>query len=104
MFLFVISKQLARPYSVQKSMFGKTSTELGSKISFKNYAKRTFLSMVLGACVYDGYNDFEVCASIGRFMRSLKIAAIISMDYTWSLYGLKNGAEYEKVNSFNLIS
>lgn len=95
MFLFVISKHLARSYSVQK--FGKTSTMLGSKIGFKNYAKGTFLSMVLGACIYDGSNDFEVCASIGRFMRSLKIAAIISMDYTWNLYGLKNGVEYEKV-------
>lgn len=86
-----------RQYSINKFLV-KNSPEVNSKYGLKRYTKRTFLSIILGACFYDGYNSFEVCASATRFLRSLKIATQISMDYTWNLYGIEDGTQkYDQV-------
>lgn len=69
-----------------------------SKSDLKRYATRTFLGITAGSIVYDGYTEFKICGGIARFLRSLKIAALISVDYSWNLYGLTDGTEiYEKV-------
>lgn len=48
--------------------------------------------------VYDSTNEFEYIGAASRFLRSLKIAAIISADYSWSLFGLDvNTEEYGNV-------
>lgn len=63
--------------------------------------KTTFLGVVVGAVAYDGLNEFEVCGGISRFLRSLRIAAQISLDYSWNLYGVaKEGPEYDQVIDF----
>lgn len=100
MFSTTISRQLSnRSRSFGKYIAVKNSTKTNSKSNLKHYAKGTFLSIIFGACVYDGYNEFKICGSVSRFIRSLKIAATISVDYTWSLYGLENGTEeYKEVS------
>lgn len=56
---------------------------------------------VVGVVAYDGYNEFEVCGGISRFLRSLRIAAQISLDYSWHLYGVaKDSEEFDRVNHF----
>lgn len=76
-----------------------------SVYALKHYAKRTVQSLIFGACVIDGYNEFTICRSISRFMRSLKIAAVVSLDYTWNLYGLENETEkFEQVGQFIIES
>lgn len=73
-------------------------TKTRSTSSFGRYLKKTFLGVVIGAITYDGYNGFEVFGGISRFLRSLKIAALISADYSWNLYGIKDGTdEYNRV-------
>lgn len=48
--------------------------------------------------VYDSTNQFEYIGGASRFLRSLKIAAVISADYSWSLFGVDNSTEeYGKV-------
>lgn len=52
----------------------------------------------LGVALDGGLNEFQQIGAINRFFRSLKIATEISFDYSWHLYGLKNGTdEYNKV-------
>lgn len=72
-------------------------TKARSTSSFGRYLKRTFLGVVIiGAITYD--NGFEVFGGISRFFRSLKIAALISADYSWNLYGIHEGTdEYNRV-------
>lgn len=59
----------------------------------------TAISILAGAVAYDAYNEFEICGGVGRFLRSLKIAALISADYAWSLRGLTEDSDnYCEVN------
>lgn len=55
--------------------------------------RRTAFVALTGTIVYDGFNDFEMCGGFGRFVRSLKIAVVVSADYMYSLYGLKEDSE-----------
>lgn len=60
--------------------------------------KKVLVGVAAGSIAYDGYNEFEVCGGISRFLRSLRIAAQISLDYSWHLYGVsKNDKDYDKV-------
>lgn len=43
--------------------------------------------------VYDSTNEFEYIGGASRFLRSLKIAAVISADYSWSLFRLDDKTE-----------
>lgn len=62
--------------------------------------RRTALVALTGTIVYDGFNDFEMFGGFGRFVRSLKIAVVVSADYMYSLYGLKEDSEeYNEVES-----
>lgn len=61
-------------------------------------AKKVLVGVVAGFIAYDGYNEFEVCGGISRFSRSLWIAAQISLDYSWHLYGVsKSDKDFDKV-------
>lgn len=65
--------------------------------------RRTALAALTGTLIYDGVNDFEMCGGFGRFVRSLKIAVVISADYMYTLYGLNEDTkEYSEVISENL--
>lgn len=61
---------------------------------------RTAVVALTGTLLYDGFNDFEMCGGFGRFVRSLKIAVVVSADYMYSLYGLdEDSKEYNEVKS-----
>lgn len=60
--------------------------------------RRTSLVALAGSIIYDGFNDFEMLGGFSRFMRSMKIAVVVSADYMYSLYGTTEGTkEYEEV-------
>lgn len=66
---------------------------------WKKYAFRTAIGLLVSGIAYDGTNEFEYCGGAGRFLRSLKIAAFISFDYAWNLYGVDEASEeYSKVS------
>lgn len=63
---------------------------------------RYFFGITMATAVaitaYDSANEFEYIGGASRFLRSLKIAAVISADYSWSLFGVDdNTEEYGKV-------
>lgn len=71
-----------------------------SRSLLKTYVKRAFFGVGTGFIAYDVYNDFEVFGGATRFLRSMKIAALISIDYTYNLYGLQDGSDtYEQVKA-----
>lgn len=74
------------------------STTVKSGITLKQYTKGLVFGVTAGSIIYDSFNDFEVTGGLSRFLRSLKIAATISIDYSWNLYGLENGTKlYDQV-------
>lgn len=81
------------------------SAKVKSGITVKRYVKGLLFGAAASSIIYDGFNGFEVAGGFSRFLRSLKIAATISFDYSWNLYGLENGTElYDQVNfNFNLF-
>lgn len=80
------------------------SVNVKSGTTVKGYLKGLLFGTTAGAIIYDGFNEFEVAGGVSRFFRSLKIAATISLDYSWSLYGLQNGTElYDSVSSVSLL-
>lgn len=69
-----------------------------STIPLRKFLRWTVFGATIGGLSYDAYNDFEVGGGLTRFLRSLKIAALISIDYSWNLYGLRDGSDiYEQV-------
>lgn len=69
-----------------------------SSFTLKRCTKGFLFGVTAGSIIYDGFNDFEVAGGLSRFLRSLSIAATISFDYTWNLYGLESGTElYDQV-------
>lgn len=61
---------------------------------------RTGIALTAAALAHDSLNEFQYSGGATRFLRSLKIAAQISFDYSWNLYGVDEKAEeYEKVSS-----
>lgn len=76
----------------------ESSTSNQSSFTLKRYTKGLLFGATAGSIIYDGFNDFEVAGGLSRFLRSLRIAATISFDYTWNLYGLESGTElYDQV-------
>lgn len=86
---------IVRNYSVSNA-----STNSNSSFTLKRYIKGTLFGITAGAIIYDGFNEFEVYGGVSRFLRSLKIAALISIDYTWNLYGLEESTNiYDQVSN-----
>ncbi|XP_059620229.1 uncharacterized aarF domain-containing protein kinase 5 [Phlebotomus argentipes] len=58
---------------------------------------KVFVGLLASGLAYDGVvNEFGVTGAATRFMRSLRIAATISLDYTLSLWGQQEGTpEYD---------
>lgn len=87
-----------------KSSNSSASSQSG--VTLKRYTRGLLFGAAAGSIIYDGFNDFEVAGGLSRFLRSLKIAATISLDYSWNLHGLENGTElydqvrYASKNSF----
>lgn len=75
----------------------------------RNYKKSLVFSSLLGSLAFYDYfaQDAEYLGAALRFMRSLKIAAQISVDYNIGLYGLdEDSEEYDKVrlrDSYTII-
>lgn len=89
------SRKIFRQFPVRPNS-NLTKTRFNS--SFGHFIKRTLFGITAGAIAYDGYNEFQVYGGITRFMRSLKVAALISIDYSWHLSGLTDKhEEYERV-------
>lgn len=91
-----------RSFQANKQNLQVTSTSINAShaTSWKRIFFRTSLAVIGGGVVYDGFNEFEHIGGATRFLRSLKIAAQISFDYSWNLYGITNESkEYDKVNS-----
>lgn len=66
---------------------------------WRRHVFRTGLGLLAAGIAYDGSNEFQYCGGAGRFLRSLKIAAWISFDYGWNLYGVDEASEeYTKVS------
>lgn len=83
-----------------KATFRPASTAVTRK-SILNYKKSLVLFGGVGSLMCFDYfvNDAEYLGATLRFMRSLKIAAEISVDYNIGLYGLVDDTEeYNKVN------
>lgn len=96
----IIARQLSRKnnFSVCTARYQYQSTKAISTGYFGRYLNRTLFGVIVGAFTYDGYNEFEVYGGISRFLRSLKIAALISIDYSWNLRGINEGTdEYNRV-------
>lgn len=80
------------------------SNHIKTNIPMKIYTKEAIFGVIIGSIVYDGFNEFEIYGGVFRFLRSLKIAALISIDYLWSLNGLVDGTQiYEQVRYIFLI-
>ena len=60
---------------------------------------------LIGTVIYDGIvKDFEKTGGIQRFLRCLKIAVIISADYSWNLHNLdEDSEEYDTVSHLTLF-
>lgn len=70
----------------------------------KKFLTRTLFGVVVGGVAYDGFNEFKVYGGGVRFLRSLGIAALISFDYSWNLYGIAEDTDqYERVSD-NVIA
>lgn len=93
MFSRVFLKPLCRHYNTVNH-----PTKNNPEHTLKIFVTRSLLGVTAGAIAYDGFNEFPVFGGIIRFIRSLKIAAVISVDYSVNLYGLESGTtEYEQV-------
>lgn len=76
----------------------KTRAQPGLLTLVRPICTYTSIGIIAGGLIYDGYYEFQVIGAIGRFLRSLKIAALISLDYSWNLRGLReNTEEYDRV-------
>lgn len=83
----------------------KSTKSNPTSVMMKRFINRTLFGITVGAIAYDGYNEFEVYGGVSRFLRSLKIAAQISFDYSWNLYGISEHTEnYNKVTFLTCIS
>lgn len=83
---------------VRNFVTGRNLNKTKSRPNLKFYVKGTSVGIAAGAIIYDGINEFRIYGGATRFLRSLKIAALISIDYSWHLYGLTEGnEEYEQV-------
>lgn len=91
------------PIKSSCATFTTLSKQIKTTNSLKKYSRNAILGSLIGGFAYDAYNDFELYGGASRFLRSLKIAAHITIDYTWNLYGVNtNTADYEQVrNSYD---
>jgi hypothetical protein len=67
----------------------------------RNRKKAIFIGGLTSLIAYDYVaSDLEIVGGGVRFMRSIKIAALISIDYSYNLWGLQSDSEeYNKVRS-----
>lgn len=67
---------------------------------WKKYVLGAGAAVIAAGLIHDSLNEFQYCGGASRFLRSMKIAAQISIDYTWSLYGVtEDSDEYAKVST-----
>uniref|UniRef100_A0A1B0CW01 ABC1 atypical kinase-like domain-containing protein n=1 Tax=Lutzomyia longipalpis TaxID=7200 RepID=A0A1B0CW01_LUTLO len=72
-------------------MFSSVKSSHVTKSSIKS---KIFVGLVGSGLAYDGFvNEFGTTQAVTRFLRSLRIAVSISLDYTFSLWGLEEGTE-----------
>lgn len=93
---------LRLPKSLRQTMQFNTKVARSSEPKRSRRIGRYFFGITVATAVtvtvYDSTNEFEYIGGASRFLRSLKIAAIISLDYSWSLFGLdRNTEEYGNV-------
>lgn len=83
--------------------FIKSTAMAKPGVPLRRYIKGLLFGATAGSIIYDGFNDFQVAGGASRFLRSLKIAATISVDYLWNLHGLATGSEsYDMVRRKNI--
>lgn len=71
---------------------------------WRRHALRTGIALIAAGLAHDSLNEFQYCGGAGRFLRSMSIAAHISFDYSWNLYGVaENSDEYKKVVMFIFV-
>lgn len=64
----------------------------------KYVVRSAYTSLGIGVA-YDAFNEFQTIGSASRFVRSLKIAATNSTDYSYNLYGLtEESVGYDEVS------
>lgn len=77
--------------------------ESNARIQRNNILLISGTSLLGGILIYEGLNEFQYFGASIRFIRSLKIGLLISIDYSYSLKNLTPGTEeYEKVNTIKL--
>lgn len=81
------SRQIMRFHTVSRSVEPKRTARVG------RYFFGITVATAVTITVYDSTNEFEYIGGAIRFLRSLKIAAVISADYSWSLFGLTDNTE-----------
>lgn len=70
------------------------SSQLQSKVPRTPVKGKVFVGLVASGVAYDGVvNEFGTLQAVTRFLRSLRIAVSISLDYTLSLRGLEEGTD-----------
>ncbi|GAB0090422.1 uncharacterized aarF domain-containing protein kinase 5 [Sergentomyia squamirostris] len=79
-----------------RSIVRRFSSDI-AKTSRRAVKGKILLGIAASGLTYDGaINDFGTTQATTRFLRSLRIAASISLDYTFSLMGLEEGSpEYD---------
>lgn len=77
----------------------RTITNASHGILRKNKKKTLFFTGVTSLLAYDyTVRDLEYLGGLTRFLRSIKIAALVSADYSYSLWGIEEDSkEYDKV-------
>lgn len=87
--------------STSVTKYSRRSLSNSSNGIWSNNKKKTlFFGGIASFIVYDyAARDLELVGGFSRFVRSIKIAAQISFDYTYSLWGLEDdeSVEYNQV-------
>ncbi|KAG8222266.1 hypothetical protein J437_LFUL001464 [Ladona fulva] len=95
--------------SVTRTLHRNFSVNINRKSKFGKYARYGVFAAGLGGLFtyYSLMNDKEkrllkvTVGGVGRFLRSLRIGTIISVDYWWSLRGMEeNTPEYDEAISY----
>lgn len=90
----IVAKQLIHRYST----IGEAAPTAPRPRVWKKYVLRTGVAVLAATLAHDSLNEFQYFGGATRFLRSMKIAAQISFDYSWNLYGIdEKTEEYKKV-------
>lgn len=99
--LKILSRNCVRSTSIaSKTVGNRFASNVSRGFVRKNVKKTLFFGGLSSIFLYDYVvNDFELAGGGARFLRSIKIAAAISADYTYSLWGLEDESEeYNQVS------